>query len=104
MSRNRPAERFVVAQWKQVRVHIDYHVAIEFHYYSAPHQLVHQDLDARITPTTVELFLTSVATGTGASKSASGFFPAEIVAAMSFASFSSCARFSGVSASFVIRA
>jgi transposase len=52
-----PAERFVVAEWKQVRVHIDYHVALEFHYYSAPHQLVGQDLDARLTPTTVELFL-----------------------------------------------
>ena len=52
-----PAERFVVAEWKQVRLHIDYHVAIEYHYYSAPHQLVHQDLDARITTTTVELFL-----------------------------------------------
>lgn len=52
-----PAERFVVAEWKQVRVHIDYHVAIEYHYYSAPHQLAGQDLDARITATTVELFL-----------------------------------------------
>lgn len=52
-----PAERFVVAEWKQVRVHIDYHVAIDHHYYSAPYQLAHQDLDARITATTVELFL-----------------------------------------------
>ncbi len=52
-----PAERFVLAEWKRVRVHIDYHVALEFHYYSAPYQLVHQELEARITATTVELFL-----------------------------------------------
>jgi transposase len=52
-----PTERFVLATWKQVRVHIDYHVALEYHYYSAPYQLVHHDLDARITATTVELFL-----------------------------------------------
>lgn len=52
-----PAERFVVAEWKQVRVHIDYHVALDSHYYSAPHQLVHQALEARLTATTVELFL-----------------------------------------------
>jgi len=52
-----PAERFVVAEWKRVRVHIDYHVAVENHYYSAPYHLVHHDLEARITATTVELFL-----------------------------------------------
>jgi transposase len=51
-----PAERFVVATWKRVRVHIDYHVALDHHFYSAPFQLVHQELEARLTATSVELF------------------------------------------------
>jgi transposase len=50
-----PAERFSYADWKRVRVSIDYHVAIDRHYYSAPFQLIHSVLDARITATTVEL-------------------------------------------------
>ncbi len=31
-----PAEPYVYAEWKKARVHIDYHVAIEGHYYSVP--------------------------------------------------------------------
>ncbi len=50
-----PRERFVFANWKRVRVHIDYHVTIERHHYSVPYQLVKQELDARITITTVEI-------------------------------------------------
>jgi len=51
-----PAERFVYAEWKTVRVNIDYHVAIEYHYYSAPFALAGIDLDARVSASTVELF------------------------------------------------
>lgn len=51
-----PSERFVYAEWKLVRVNIDYHVAIDHHFYSAPHTLVHEQLEARITSTTVEIF------------------------------------------------
>jgi transposase len=35
---------------------MDYHVEIEGHYYSAPYQWVKQQLDARITENTIELF------------------------------------------------
>jgi hypothetical protein len=38
-----------------VRVNIDYHVAIEDHFYSVPHALVHQELEARATARSVEL-------------------------------------------------
>ncbi len=48
--------RYQYAEWKKVRVHIDYHVHIQKHYYSVPHQLVKEELDARMTDTTVELF------------------------------------------------
>jgi len=51
-----PARRYEYAQFKQVRVHIDYHVEVEHHRYSVPHALVGQSLDARITAHTVELF------------------------------------------------
>ena len=49
-----PAEPYVFAQWKKVRVHVDYHVELERHYYSVPHTLVGRQLDARYTERTVE--------------------------------------------------
>ncbi len=50
-----PASAYEYAKWKKVRVNIDYHVAIEKHYYSVPYQLVKQQIEARITSNTVEL-------------------------------------------------
>jgi transposase len=50
-----PRERFVFASWKRVRAHIDYHVTIDQHHYSVPYQLVKQELDARITMSTIEV-------------------------------------------------
>ena len=50
-----PAEPYVFAQWKKVRVHIDYHIELERHYYSVPHTLVGRQLHARYTDHTVEL-------------------------------------------------
>ncbi len=51
-----PARGYQYAEWKKVRVHIDYHVQLAKHYYSVPYQLVKEELDARMTATTVELF------------------------------------------------
>ena len=51
-----PATPYTYAEWKPVRVHIDYHVEIEGHYYSVPCQLVKQQLEARISADTVECF------------------------------------------------
>jgi transposase len=51
-----PRKRFEVADWKNVGVGIDYHVEYDFRYYSAPHGLIGERLDARVTVTTVELF------------------------------------------------
>jgi len=44
------------AEWKRCRVNLDYHVEIAKHYYSVPHNLVHQEVEARITQKTVEIF------------------------------------------------
>lgn len=50
-----PAQRYELATFKTVKVHIDYHVEIDQHRYSVPHALVAQCLEARVTRTTVEL-------------------------------------------------
>jgi transposase len=51
-----PIERYVVAEWKTVRANIDYHVEVDRHYYSVPYQLAGQQLEARYTATTIEVF------------------------------------------------
>ncbi len=51
-----PAEPYVYAEWKKARVHIDYHVAVDGHYYSVPHVLIKKQLDVRITHNTIECF------------------------------------------------
>ena len=51
-----PAEPYEFAEWKKVRVHIDYHVAVDGHYYSVPHALIKKQLDVRITQNTIECF------------------------------------------------
>jgi transposase len=50
-----PLQRYEMATFKTVRVHVDYHVDIERHYYSVPHPLIGQSLEARITRSGVEL-------------------------------------------------
>jgi transposase len=51
-----PAEAYVFAEWKKARVHVDYHIEIDRHYYSVPYALLHRQLDARFTAMTVEIF------------------------------------------------
>lgn len=50
-----PAQRYEIAHFKTVKVHIDYHVEVERHRYSVPHALVGQTLEARVTTATVEM-------------------------------------------------
>jgi transposase len=50
-----PATPFEYCEWKKVRLNIDYHAEVDHHYYSAPHPLVHEQLEARFSATTVEL-------------------------------------------------
>ena len=51
-----PAEPYVYAEWKKARVHIDYHVAVDGHYYSVPHALIKREVDVRMTHNTIECF------------------------------------------------
>jgi transposase len=51
-----PQEPYEYAEWKKARVNIDYHVAVDGHFYSVPYQLVNESLDLRLTATAVECF------------------------------------------------
>jgi len=53
-----PAESFEYADWLKAGVNVDYHIAVEQHFYSVPHTLVplHERLDVRLTATAVEVF------------------------------------------------
>ena len=50
-----PAQRYEYAEWKTAKVNIDYHVEVERHWYSVPHQLVGQRCDIRVTAAIVEV-------------------------------------------------
>ncbi|MFN0315710.1 MAG: IS21 family transposase [Burkholderiales bacterium] len=50
-----PSTPYEFAQFKHCRVNIDYHVEIDGHYYSVPHALARQRVQARITARTVEV-------------------------------------------------
>lgn len=52
-----PPRRYEFAEWARPRVHIDYHVEFDAHFYSVPYQLVGKQLELRATASTVELFL-----------------------------------------------
>lgn len=52
-----PSRSYEYAIWKRATVNIDYHVEVERHYYSVPYQLAGQCCDARVTASTVEIFL-----------------------------------------------
>jgi transposase len=51
-----PQERYELHQWATARVNIDYHVELDFHYYSVPYVLTGQVVEIRSTLTTVEIF------------------------------------------------
>lgn len=49
-----PATSFEYADWAKGRVGPDYHVEVDYHFYSAPYQLVGKELEVRFTVRTVE--------------------------------------------------
>jgi len=51
-----PVTRYEFAEWKVVKVGIDYHVEVVGHYYSVPYRFAREKVDARFTATTVEVF------------------------------------------------
>ena len=51
-----PPTPYEYADWKHCRVNLDCHVEIDKHFYSVPFRLLREQVDARITAKTVEIF------------------------------------------------
>jgi len=51
-----PTQRYQFAEWKKATVNIDYHIEVERHYYSVPHQLIKKKIDVRMSENTIECF------------------------------------------------
>jgi len=54
-----PAQRYVYAEVMKATVNIDYHVALDDHFYSVPFSLRGEKIRARLTATTVEILFKS---------------------------------------------
>lgn len=50
-----PATAYEYAEWRKVRVNIDYHIEVDGHYYSVPYQLLKEQVEVRMTAATVEV-------------------------------------------------
>lgn len=51
-----PAERYAYAERRKARANIDYHFTVDGHHYSVPFRLVREEVQVRMTATTVEAF------------------------------------------------
>ncbi len=51
-----PETDWEFAEWRRARVNLDYHVEIEGFFYSAPHALIHAEVDLRVTARLIEVF------------------------------------------------
>jgi len=54
-----PSEPYVISEWLGARVPQDYHIELFHHRYSVPHPLCGNDVEARLTAKTVEVFYRS---------------------------------------------
>ena len=51
-----PAARYEFALWKRARVNIDYHVQVDWAFYSVPYQLARREVEVRLSQGVVEIF------------------------------------------------
>ena len=73
-----PLQRYEIAHFKRVKVHIDYHIDVERHRYSVPHALVGQTLEARVTATVVEVLHRGQRVASHARNSRQGGFTTQV--------------------------
>lgn len=50
-----PALPFLFGHWKSAKVHADYHIEVEHHYYSVPYNLVTQEVQVKVSEQLVEI-------------------------------------------------
>ena len=51
-----PSAPFAFANWKAAKVHQDYHVEVDRHYYSVPYKYAGEDVEVRFSEKTVEIY------------------------------------------------
>lgn len=51
-----PRTPYVYGNWRNAGVNIDYHVTVDWHHYSVPYQLTRQEVEVKLTSSTVEVF------------------------------------------------
>jgi transposase len=51
-----PTNRYEYAEWSEPKVHIDYHILVDKHYYSVPYQYIGERVSASRTRSIVEVF------------------------------------------------
>ena len=51
-----PVQRYLLLEFKDCRVNIDYHIEVADHYYSVPHELCGEKVEARYNAACVEVF------------------------------------------------
>ena len=51
-----PQQPYELAQWRKAKVNIDYHVAVDRHFYSVPYHFVRRQVEVRLSSATVELY------------------------------------------------
>jgi transposase len=54
-----PPEKYQYAEWKHAKIHIDYHLLFDDHYYSVPYKHIHNEVEIRATTNSVECFYQS---------------------------------------------
>lgn len=52
-----PTHAFVEGEWGKARVNIDYHVVVDNHRYSVPHNLIGSVVESHLTAATVEIYV-----------------------------------------------
>lgn len=51
-----PRDSYEMAEWKKATVGYNYHISVDFRYYSVPYEYVKREVDVRLTTTIVEVF------------------------------------------------
>jgi transposase len=73
-----PTTRYELATWTPCRVNIDYHVEVDHNWYSVPYQLIHTRVEARLTATTLEVFLTGRRVASHARRAGRGHYATDV--------------------------
>jgi transposase len=50
-----PPTRFEIYTWKNAKVNIDYHIAVDHNFYSVPYTLIHKEVEVQLTGACVEI-------------------------------------------------